>query len=71
MKKLIIFSFICLAGMMAIGIYIGYKCGQYAQQQIVQLPEEIPLVSTDKNKPDTLIGYQINGVIIIGFKHEK
>lgn len=48
---------------------MGYNLGLYSQQQKIDLPEEIYALSTDKNKPDTLIGYQINGVITIGFKH--
>lgn len=69
MKKLITLIIVCSVLMLLTAVFVGYKCGQYVEQQIVQLPEEIPLLSVDKNKPDTLIGYQVNGVIIIGFKH--
>jgi len=51
------------------GIYVGFIVGKFNQQQKIDLPEEIQAITTDRNKPDTLTGYQLNGILYINFKH--
>ena len=68
MEKLFIKVLIYLFISCAATAYCGFRIGLHYPKNI-NLPDEIKALSNDKNMPDTLTGYQINGVITIGFKH--
>lgn len=66
--KDILLPVVLIIAFLFMGIF-GYKNGWDDAKNRTDLPEEIKTLSTDMTRPDTLIGYQSNGVIHIGFKH--
>lgn len=60
---------IILIVLIVILTFAAFFAGKESVSKQYNMPEEIMLLSKDFQKPDTLIGYQINGVITIGFKH--